>query len=167
MHQREKIYFLDETGIQIFSRRNYGRSQSGTRANRTVSTIRSKNYSISAAMCTSCTTLIEFSSLNHILKPLHSFFHLDALLQQPFAELTGLWMCAHVCFTDKKQFESHVEQHNRQRRYSSEFVKTTYKYPVCDTSYIDLDALNNHLDLCLSRAENQPDANSKRFKYGV
>ena len=59
MHQREKIFYLDETGIQVFSRRNYGRSQKGTRANRSVTAIRSRNHSISAAMCSSSLYFFE------------------------------------------------------------------------------------------------------------
>jgi transposase len=50
MAEREKMYFLDETGIQIFSRNSYGRSPKGTRATKNVASIRSRNYSIATAM---------------------------------------------------------------------------------------------------------------------
>jgi hypothetical protein len=50
MVEREKIFFLDETGIQIFSRATYGRSAEGIRAINRVKTIRSRNYSIATAM---------------------------------------------------------------------------------------------------------------------
>jgi len=47
---REKIYFLDECGVSVSTRTNYGRSLRGTRANLTVKSIRGKNYSVCAAM---------------------------------------------------------------------------------------------------------------------
>lgn len=47
---REKIFFIDETGIQVHCRTNYGRSRRGERANVTVRAIRGKNYSVCAAM---------------------------------------------------------------------------------------------------------------------
>jgi len=49
MAERE-MYFLDETGIQIFSTASYGRSPKGTRATKNVAPIRSRNYSIATAM---------------------------------------------------------------------------------------------------------------------
>jgi transposase len=49
MAERE-MYFLDETGIQIFSRASYGRSPKGIRATKNVASIRSRNYSIASAM---------------------------------------------------------------------------------------------------------------------
>jgi hypothetical protein len=50
MVEREEMFFLDETGIQIFSRATYGRSTEGIRAIKRVKTIRSRNYSIATAM---------------------------------------------------------------------------------------------------------------------
>lgn len=47
---REKVFFLDETGIQVHARLNYGWSKKGGRANVPVRAIRGKNYSICAAM---------------------------------------------------------------------------------------------------------------------
>ena len=46
----DKLYFLDETGYQFTMRRRYGWSNRGSRANKTVSQIRSKNISVSAVM---------------------------------------------------------------------------------------------------------------------
>ncbi len=50
MPEREKMFFLDETGVQIFSRSSYGRSPKGTRATKNVRQLRSRNYSIAIAM---------------------------------------------------------------------------------------------------------------------
>lgn len=51
MVHREKIYFIDEFGIQVNSRRSYGRSQKNIRANKVKAQLRGRNYSIAAAMC--------------------------------------------------------------------------------------------------------------------
>jgi len=50
MAEKEKMYFIDETGIQIWTRANYGRSAKGTPATKIVKRIRSTNYSIASAM---------------------------------------------------------------------------------------------------------------------
>jgi hypothetical protein len=50
MVEREKMFFLDETGIQIFSRATFGRSAEGIRTIKRVETIRSRKYSIATAM---------------------------------------------------------------------------------------------------------------------
>lgn len=47
---KEKLFFIDEFGIEVWSRRSYGRSMVGTRANKRVKFVRSKNYSVCAAM---------------------------------------------------------------------------------------------------------------------
>lgn len=47
---RKKIFFLDETGIQIWSRATYGRAPKGIRSTKRVKAIRSQNYSIASAM---------------------------------------------------------------------------------------------------------------------
>lgn len=47
---RNRIYFIDEAGIAIHIRTNYGRSLKGTRANLAVKAIKGKNYSVCAAM---------------------------------------------------------------------------------------------------------------------
>ena len=62
MGRKSKLFFLDETGVQIFSRKRYGYSQVGSRANNTVGAIRSRNYSISAAI--SYTSLYFFEISN-------------------------------------------------------------------------------------------------------
>ena len=48
--EKEKIYFLDEYGIKVWSRINYGYAIRGLRANKTVRSIRSRNYSVCSAM---------------------------------------------------------------------------------------------------------------------
>ncbi|XP_074600137.1 uncharacterized protein LOC141857566 [Brevipalpus obovatus] len=47
---RSKVFYIDETGIQVHARLNYGWSKKGGRANVPVKAIRGKNYSICAAM---------------------------------------------------------------------------------------------------------------------
>ncbi|XP_074604051.1 uncharacterized protein LOC141857452 [Brevipalpus obovatus] len=47
---RNKIFFIDETGIQVHARLNYGWSKKGGRANVPVQAIRGRHYSICAAM---------------------------------------------------------------------------------------------------------------------
>ncbi|XP_053204751.1 uncharacterized protein LOC128389229 [Panonychus citri] len=47
---RDKIFFIDEAGIGIHIKVNYGRSKKGTRANLPVKAIKGKNYSVCAAM---------------------------------------------------------------------------------------------------------------------
>lgn len=51
MIDREKIFFIDEFGIQVNSRRSYGRSQKNNRANKVKAQLRGRNYSVAAAMC--------------------------------------------------------------------------------------------------------------------
>jgi len=46
----EKVVFLDEFGVSCSLRVNYGRSQIGSPARKIVSSIRSRNYSVSAAI---------------------------------------------------------------------------------------------------------------------
>ena len=59
---RNKIFFVDETGIQVFSRRSYGRSIKGNRANKMIRQIRSKNYSICSAI--NCESLYLYQIQN-------------------------------------------------------------------------------------------------------
>jgi hypothetical protein len=59
MVDRKKIFFSDETGIQIFSRAAYGRSAEGTRAIKRARAIRSRNYSIATAMNSESLFLFE------------------------------------------------------------------------------------------------------------
>ena len=47
---QRKLFFIDETGIQVHARTNYGRSLRGMRANKRVRAVRGRNYSICAAM---------------------------------------------------------------------------------------------------------------------
>ena len=47
---QRKLFFIDETGVQVHARTNYGRSLKGTRANKRVKAVRGRNYSICAAM---------------------------------------------------------------------------------------------------------------------
>ena len=49
-----KIFFADETGIQVCCRTGYGRAKAGKRANIEVKAIRGKNYSVCAAMNSEC-----------------------------------------------------------------------------------------------------------------
>jgi len=46
----EKVVFLDEFGVSCSSRQSYGRSEIGSLARKIVRSIRSKNYSVSAAI---------------------------------------------------------------------------------------------------------------------
>jgi len=48
--ERDKVFYIDETGIAVHTRLNYGRSRRGQRANLTVRAIRGKNYSVCMAM---------------------------------------------------------------------------------------------------------------------
>ncbi len=50
MPEREKMFFLDDTGVQIFSRSSYGRSPKGTRPTKNVRQLTSRNYSIATAI---------------------------------------------------------------------------------------------------------------------
>jgi len=47
----EKIYYLDEAGFQVSMRRKYGRSKRGEKAISIVPAIRTRNFSVSAAIC--------------------------------------------------------------------------------------------------------------------
>ncbi|XP_074604060.1 uncharacterized protein LOC141857460 [Brevipalpus obovatus] len=51
---RKKIFFLNECGVSVSTRSNYGRSTRGSRANVTVRSIQGRNYSICAAMTCEC-----------------------------------------------------------------------------------------------------------------
>lgn len=50
MFEREKIFFIDEYGIQVNSRTSYGRSVKNTRATKIKAQLRGRNYSVAAAM---------------------------------------------------------------------------------------------------------------------
>jgi hypothetical protein len=50
MLERDKIFFIDEYGIQVNSRVSYGRSVRNTRASKVKAQLRGRNYSIAAAM---------------------------------------------------------------------------------------------------------------------
>lgn len=50
MLEKEKIFFIDEFGIQIHSRVSYGRAVKNIRANKKKAQIRGRNYSVAAAM---------------------------------------------------------------------------------------------------------------------
>ena len=50
MVDKEKLFFIDKMGVQIWSRRSGGRAPIGKRASKVVKQIRSRNYSICAAM---------------------------------------------------------------------------------------------------------------------
>lgn len=71
-----KIFFLDETGIQVFARKNYGRSPRGMRACSTRGAIRSKNYSIEAVI--SSDRLYFFEIMN---QPYNSEHFVDFLVK--------------------------------------------------------------------------------------
>lgn len=49
-NSREKLLFIDETGIAVHCRSNYGRSKIGCRANLKVNSVKGRNYSVCAAM---------------------------------------------------------------------------------------------------------------------
>lgn len=58
MHEREKIFFIDEFGVQVFSRVSSGRSVRNTPAHVTKAQVRGRNHSIAAAM--NCNSLYLF-----------------------------------------------------------------------------------------------------------
>ena len=62
---KEKMFFLDEFGIQVWSRRSYGRSLVGTRANKKVKYLRSRNYTVYAAMSNQSLFFFEVSSTSY------------------------------------------------------------------------------------------------------
>lgn len=62
MIEREKIYFVDEFGIQVHSRMSYGRSQKNTRATKVKAQLRGRNYSIAAAMCVNSLYLYQIQN---------------------------------------------------------------------------------------------------------
>ena len=72
----QKIFFLDETGIQVFSRRNYGRAPRGMRACNVRGAIRSRNYSIEAVI--SIDKLYFFEIMN---RPYNSEHFLEFLVK--------------------------------------------------------------------------------------
>lgn len=59
MVEREKIFFIDECGVQVYSRMAYGRSEKNTRATKVKAQIRGRNYSIAAAMNSSSLYLFQ------------------------------------------------------------------------------------------------------------
>ena len=50
MINKNKVFFVDETGVQVHSRRRYGRSPVGDKVHKTVAAIRGRNYSVCAVM---------------------------------------------------------------------------------------------------------------------
>ncbi|KII62830.1 hypothetical protein RF11_09007 [Thelohanellus kitauei] len=55
---RQKVFFIDETGFQVNMICRYGRELTGVRATRVVPTLRSRNYSVACTM--SCEGMVNF-----------------------------------------------------------------------------------------------------------
>jgi transposase len=82
MVEKEKMFFLDEMGVQIWSRRGYGRSLVGTRAYKRKRVIRGRNYSIACAMSVNSLYLYKIQDIpynsDHFVNFLNQlFFHLS------------------------------------------------------------------------------------------
>jgi transposase len=72
MADKDKMFFIDETGVQIWSRAKYGRAVKGLRAVKRVKAIRSRNYSIATAMnMNSLSTYLKYKTRLIILKIMH------------------------------------------------------------------------------------------------
>ncbi|XP_074603938.1 uncharacterized protein LOC141857343 [Brevipalpus obovatus] len=83
---RENIFYIDETGIAIHCRTNYGRSKRGERANLPVSALKGQTFSICAAMNSKCLYLYEAKetpyehlSFKDFLKTLFEYFERDGI----------------------------------------------------------------------------------------
>ena len=50
MTEKDKLLFIDEMGVQVWSRGGYGRSAKGENAYKSVGALRSRNFSVCAAM---------------------------------------------------------------------------------------------------------------------
>jgi hypothetical protein len=70
MVEKEKIFFLDETGVQIWLIATYFRSLKGVSATKRFKSMRSKNYSISTAMNTESLYFFEIQN-----KPIHKNYY--------------------------------------------------------------------------------------------
>ena len=73
-----KMFFLDEFRMQVWSRRSYGRSMVGQRANKRVKCVRSKNYSVCAAM--NCESLYFFEVNSSAYKSVDFSDYLNKLI---------------------------------------------------------------------------------------
>lgn len=65
----DSLVFLDEMGVNCSMRRSYGRSLAGTSPRKTVRSIRSKNYSVSAAITRR--GVFYFQVLSHAYNGIH------------------------------------------------------------------------------------------------
>jgi transposase len=72
----EKIFFLDEMGIQIWMRSSRGSSIKGTRANKKVKLVKGKNYSIAVCMNRESLYFYEMQNMPY------NGEHFDIFLQQ-------------------------------------------------------------------------------------
>ena len=71
-YDNKVMVFIDEMGVQIYSRASSGRAVKGQRANKTVPRIRSRNYSICAAMTSDSLFFFEINNKSQF-RTLHGF----------------------------------------------------------------------------------------------
>lgn len=98
MGEKHKMLFIDETGYQISSRAKYGRSMVGAKAHKTVPVLRSRNYSVCAAMREDSLYFFEIQD-----RPYNSE-HYSGFLTQLFEHLTNEGMTGAYIIMDNVRF---------------------------------------------------------------
>ena len=112
MIEKQKMFFIDECGIQIWSRRSSGRAVKGLNAFKRVKAIRSMNYSVCAAMNEKSLFFFEIQDM-----PYNSE-HYFGFLAQLFNHLnlngiTGAYLVMdNVPFHHTQEVKNLIEAHN-------------------------------------------------------
>ena len=113
---KNKIFFIDEFGCQISSRAKYGRSMKGTKCHKVVPQIRSRNYSVCAAMSESSLYFFEIQD-----KPYNSD-HFVGFLTQLFQHLAEDGITGAHLVMDNVRFHHNAGVENLIRAHSHNLV---------------------------------------------
>ena len=105
-NSRDKLLFIDETGISIHCRSNYGRSKVGHRANLQVNAVRGRNYSVCAVMS------IEGLYFHQAQPTCYNIFEFIDYLQQLIDHLTNDGKTGYTLIMDNVRFHRAEEVKN-------------------------------------------------------
>jgi transposase len=108
---RNRVFFIDEAGFQVSMRVRYGRAPAGTRANVATTALRTKNYSLCAALTWQSVALFEVQ--NHPYNKL-SFeaFLLKLVIQLQTQQVQGAtFILDNVAFHRSSEIAALVRAH--------------------------------------------------------
>ena len=89
--ENKKLIFIDEMGVQIWSRASGGRAPKGVRASKEVKRIRSRNYSVCAAMSSDALYFFEIQDCSYIRNTTCNSLVNYAIIWPPMRLPTRIW----------------------------------------------------------------------------